>query len=149
MILQKELEEIEGLIEKGDVVSEKISKSGTYWHTDHLLKVIIYTVIALKKSNPEEYKFTFSPARLGCFLFNFFPRGVGRAPRRVTAEEEITQETLRDQYEQVEELLSEWDGLHKNCHFKHPYFKTVNVKMSKKFLHIHTNHHLKIIREIL
>ena len=40
------------------------------------------------------------------------------------------------------------ETLNANSYFKHPYFGDLNLKKTLWFLNLHTNHHLKIIKDI-
>ncbi|MEO0902674.1 MAG: hypothetical protein AAFY00_11940, partial [Bacteroidota bacterium] len=41
------------------------------------------------------------------------------------------------------------EGLSEDAHFEHPNFDVINKGQTKRFLKIHTGHHLKIIKDIL
>jgi hypothetical protein len=46
-------------------------------------------------------------------------------------------------------MLLELEHLDAKSNFMHPYFGQLNLKQTKKFLALHTKHHLKIIDDIL
>jgi hypothetical protein len=49
----------------------------------------------------------------------------------------------------VTKNLESFNDLEKNSFFIHPLFKQLNKKQTIKFLKLHTNHHFKIIKDIL
>jgi hypothetical protein len=149
MFLKKELAEIKGIVEQGDVIAPKVSAKGTYWHADHTLKVISSIFLALEKSDPAAYKWAFNLSRLYIYILGSIPRGVGRAPRSVQPQDDISQEDLLQELSKAEALMVRLESLHPNSFFKHPYFGNLNLKNTRWFLKIHTRHHLKIIRDIL
>ena len=44
--------------------------------------------------------------------------------------------------------LVDLETLNANSYFTHPYFGDLNLKKTIWFLNLHTNHHLKIIKDI-
>lgn len=149
MLINKELAEIEYFIEKFDKQNHKVSTKGIDWHLDHSLKVIIGVCGQLKKSDPSNYQRKFNIIRLFVYTFNFFPRGKGKAPKVVLPPENILKQDLIKQLDLTRiELVSIMD-LHAKSYFKHPYFGFLNLKRTKKFLKLHTLHHLKICRDIV
>jgi hypothetical protein len=56
-----------------------------------------------------------------------------------------TQESLKNTYQAITYLKD----CEENQYFMHPFFGQLNKKQTIKFLAIHTEHHLKIIRDIL
>lgn len=149
MILKKELDKISTLIGQPDRKSDDVSKKGVYWHLDHSLKVINGICGVLKNSNPEDYKWKWNTTRIYFLTIQKFPRGKAKAPKAVTADMEITQKDLKDQFAKTKNLLAEIEKLPAKSNFKHPYFDYLNLKQTKKFLKIHTVHHLKIIDDIV
>ncbi len=149
MFLEKELTEISQLIEKASAKKESVSTKGIDWHLDHSLKVIISVPKALKKSDPANYTSNFNFWRFVIFALNWIPRGKGKAPKRVRSYDEIMPENLTSQFAEAKEQLASIEGLHSNSNFKHPYFGILNLRQTKKFLRLHTEHHLKICRDIL
>ncbi len=148
MFLKNEFDLIRSVVEEGDRFEWKVSAKGTYWHADHLLKVISSIYSALDNSDPEAYKWAFNLSRLYIYILGFIPRGIGRAPRAVRTDGEISQDDLLQQLDEAEKLIIKLDELPGNSFFKHPYFGNLNVKNTRWFLRIHTRHHLKIIRDI-
>ena len=149
MFLSNKLSEIESLIEKSDIENLKVSKKGIDWHLDHSLKVLIGIPKALHQSDPKAYKSNFNLMRLMVYTFNWIPRGKGKAPKHVRSYDPITKEQLYAQINLAKESLSILDTLDKNSHFAHPYFGILNLKNAKKMMSLHTEHHLKICRDIL
>ena len=143
------LKDLENKISQLDAFNEKISKSNVAWHVDHSLKVIIAISEALKKSNPSDYQWKFNFNRQLVYTLGFIPRGKGKAPKAVQSYDEITKETLEQQLKVASIALEEIQQLDRNSHFQHPYFGSLNLKPTLKFLNIHTQHHLKIIEDIL
>lgn len=147
--LASQLSEIEKSIDHCEKVNLDISKKGVDWHSDHMLKVINGTYRVLNKSNPDDYKWHFNFIRFLVFLIRYFPRGKGRAPKVVTSEGVVAKERLIEQLGNAKNTLIDLESLPKKSNFKHPYFGLLDLNMSLNFLVIHTEHHLKIVRDIL
>lgn len=143
------INELEAAVANKDVKNISISKSSINWHIDHVLIVINGIVSQLKKSNPTEFKSEFNLKRWIVFTTNFIPRGKANAPKIVHPASEATTAQLIEKIDWARKNISEIDALHQNSYYRHPYFKDLNVKHIKKFLTVHTLHHLKIIRAIV
>lgn len=148
-MLNKELSLIAEYLKYYKNVNLKVSKSSVGWHLDHILKVINKVNEIIKKSKPTEFKKEFSGLRLFTFTLGFFPRGKAQSPKRVLPPEIIIKEDIESQLATAQEHLKNFDNLESNQFFSHPFFKDLNKKQTQKFLRLHTNHHLKIIEDIL
>ncbi|MEM9078934.1 MAG: DUF1569 domain-containing protein [Bacteroidota bacterium] len=140
---------LESYIVQRDAYNPKVSKADVAWHLDHSLKTINRICNTLEKSNPKEFKSNFNFARIFIFAWGDFPRGVAKAPRAVRPPEEIVTEDLYSQLEEVKANLKMIEDLSEDAHFEHPNFDVINKGQTKRFLKIHTGHHLKIIKDIL
>ena len=149
MLLKTEIENIEQALYHFNKKNTFVSKSGVDWHLDHVLKVINGISDVLIKSNPEDYKWSFSFIKKLVFLRGKFPRGKAKAPKEVVATSTIKKDEIVKQIEYAKQQLKIVEGLPKKSHFKHPIFGTLNLRDTQKFLKIHTNHHLKIVDEII
>ena len=148
-MLNKELELIKSYLKYLDVGNQEISKGSVGWHLDHSLKVINNVSVALIKSDVRDYNSKFNLLRLITFTIGFFPRGKAKSPKRVLPPEEISIEDVKNQLDLATKNLELITALKDHQHFIHPLFKQLNKKQTIKFLRLHTNHHLKIIRDIL
>jgi hypothetical protein len=119
------------------------------WHLDHSLKVINSVCKALNCSKSENYKPTFSFVKSFVFLTGTIPRGKAKAPKHVVSTTDILIESLEEQLNFAKSNLIEIKKLPSKSHFLHPIFGMLPLKKSLRFLAIHTNHHLKIVEEIL
>ena len=79
---------------------------------------------------------------------NKIPRGKGKAPKVVQPIEPATVALLISKLEIAKNNLNELESLNTNSYFTHPYFGNLNLKKALWFLKLHTNHHLKIIKDI-
>jgi hypothetical protein len=129
--------------------SISISNSSVGWHIEHSLKVIIQVAQALEKSNPDTYKWQFNTNKFLIFIINRIPRGKAKAPKVVVPEGDVTTEALTQSFEKVRIATTKFEKLKPNNYFKHPYLGNLNLKSTTKFLSIHTNHHFKIINDII
>ena len=148
-MLDKEFSLIKEYLEHQEKENLKISKANIGWHLDHSLKVINGVYLTLKNSNSADYKKEFSGLRLFAFTFGFFPRGKAKSPKRVLPPEIILKEDIRNQLDLAIKNLETIDSFDDNQFFTHPLFKHLNKKQTIKFLGLHTNHHLKIVKDIL
>jgi len=143
------LDNLEAQVENYQTSNLKISKSNIGWHIDHSLKVVNNVISALQESNPELYKNNFSFLGKVFFTLGFFPRGKAKAPKQVKPPEIILKEDIILQMQLAKTNIKTITDLDKNAFFKHPLFGDVNIKRIPRFLVLHTNHHLKIIEDIL
>ena len=142
--------ELESKITYNETVNLEVSTGSVGWHIEHSLKTIDQIVTACKASNPDEYKWKFNFKRfLIVAILNKIPRGKVKAPKSVQPEGTISQETLELTLKNLKHNLSNWDQLEKNAYFQHPFLDELNKKATEKFLVLHTNHHFKIINDIL
>jgi hypothetical protein len=125
-----------------------ISQSSIGWHIDHSLMVINGIIDQLKKSSPEQYKWRLNWNRIFIQSVNKIPRGKAKAPKVVQPIEPATADLLISKLEIAKKSLVDLETLNVNSYFTHPYFGDLNLKNTLWFLNLHTNHHLKIIKDI-
>ncbi len=140
--------DIESKIEHATLINERVSKSNVGWHLDHSLKVINSVITVLQKSEAN-YKWDFNLKRTYFFIRKAIPRGKAKAPNAVQSYEEITNKDIERQLKTARFLIRELETMDKKTNFIHPFIGKLNLKQAILFLEIHTDHHLKIIDDIL
>ena len=143
------LAQLESKIDAFETTNTAVSTSTIGWQIDHSLKVIIGIINQLKVSELKKLPLRFNFAKTVIFFTKTIPRGKGKAPKSVQSNDEIEKVDLVDQIELAQKLIIELEELDNKCNFKHPYFGLLNKIETIKFLKIHTNHHLKIVNDIL
>ena len=103
----------------------------------------------MAQSEPKLYKYKFNISRFFVFLSKTIPRGKAKAPKVVIPVEEITIETLQESLKNTYQAIAYLKDCQEHQYFMHPFFGQLNKKQTIKLLAIHTQHHLKIIRDIL
>lgn len=147
--LQKLLQQIESYIPHQEKTNPAISQATVGWQLDHCLLVINGVIAQLKNSNPDNYKWKFKWIRFYFQITNKIPRGKVRAPKTVNPLEVASMENLKAKLEQAKKNIAEMQNLPFNSYFTHPFFGDLNLKSSLWFLKLHTNHHLKIVIDII
>jgi hypothetical protein len=142
------LAELSTYIPQSDRQNLAISNANIGWQIDHSLRVMNQVITALLSSNPAEYKPKFNWRKSFIFFTKKIPRGKVRAPKGILPTEEITESSLISSVELAHKNI----GLLENCaphrFFVHPFFGQVNVRETFVFIEVHTEHHLKIIRDM-
>ena len=144
-----QLGEMEKNIPNMAILEPAVSQASVGWHLAHGLKVILSVLHGLEVSDPDLYLKTFSWKKELVYLTGKIPRGKARAPKKVIPEDNISEEKLQEQIATARKKISEIKELPKYAFFEHPYFGHIKRDETEKFLVIHTEHHLKIIRDIL
>ncbi len=147
--LDAQFSEIVDYIPQRGHKNQKISKGDVAWHIDHSLKAINRICESLERSDPNKFSSSFSLSRIFVFTSGIIPRGVAQSPKSIRPPKDINTDSLYLQLEEARKNLKKIESLDANAHFRHPYFKLINKEQTKRFLKIHTEHHLKIIRDIL
>jgi len=143
------VKELESYIDLKDVRKDSVSKSDVAWQIDHSLKVINLVSKSIISSDPNKYASKFNKWRFILFNLNYIPRGRARAPKIVVSPNEISKELIANQIQIAFENIEQLKMTQENAYFKHFVFGVLNKKRTIRFLKLHTNHHLKIIRDIL
>ena len=146
--LHKQLDELESYIPQLDVRNEAISASSVGWQIEHDLLVISSVIEGVKRSDPASYKWRFKPLKYVILWRGVIPRGKVGAPKVVTPGE-ITPESLQAHVALCRQRLAELEQVGNHHYFTHPFFGDLKKKEALRFLYVHTEHHLKIIREML
>jgi hypothetical protein len=143
------IKELESDVSSKEKRNDKISKSDIAWQIDHSLKVFNLVSDTLLKSDPELYSSKLNKWRLLLFTIGYFPRGKVKAPKYVQPPELILKEDLASQIQLAFQNIEKIKYANDHAHFKHFIFGVLNKSRTIRFLQLHTNHHLKIIRDIL
>jgi hypothetical protein len=148
----KELEllinQLENYTKNFGVVNSSISEASVEWHIDHSLRVINSVITTLQKSDAK-YSWNFNIKRIYFLLRKSIPRGKARAPKAVQSFDEITSKDIEQQIKTARFLIQELEKMDKKNNFVHPYIGKLNLKQAITFLEVHTNHHIKIIQDII
>ena len=147
--LKDVINKLEALASKLDMANESVSKVPVAWHIEHSLLTIEMIIYQLKRSDPSAFKSKFSFPKFFVFTFGKIPRGKAQSPRPVQPKGNITLESLKTHCILAIDKVNELAGMKSNSHFEHPIFGKLNLKSTKRFLEIHTNHHLAIINDII
>lgn len=126
-----------------------VSQATVGWHIEHSLLALIKSVSALEHSNPADYKKRFSLRWLFVSAIGRFPRGRAKAPASVRPEGEITAEKLQPVFAKSREKSKVLTTLAKDKFLLHPVFGPLKYEQARKVISLHTDHHLRIIRDIL
>ena len=126
-----------------------ISEVTVGWHIEHSLLVIKQITATVAQSEPKLYKSKFNLSRFVVFLTKTIPRGKAKAPKVVIPSDHITVESLQESLKNTYQAITYLKECEEHQYFMHPFFGQLNKKQTIKFLAIHTEHHLKIIRDIL
>ena len=142
------VDELASYIPQLESRNESVSSSNVGWQIEHSLLVISSVIEGVKKSDPSSYKWSFKPWKYLIFWTGKIPRGKSKAPKFVIPDA-FTTESLQGHIESCRAKIGELDALSAGHYFRHPYFGDTKKKDVIPFLVLHTEHHVKIIRDIL
>lgn len=148
-VLKNLLIQIEKNIPFKDQKNTQISKSDIGWQLDHALKVFNAVSEWTIKSDLKDYKWHFNFWRTLLFPIGYIPRGKAKAPKYVLPPKTINTKDLQTQLHIAATHIETLKTLPEKAYFKHFVFGKLSKKQTLRFLQIHTNHHLKIVRDIL
>lgn len=142
------VDELQSAIANKDSSSASISSVNIGWQIEHSLLVLNSVSDALKSSEPKEFKKKFNLLKSVLFTVKRFPRGKAQSPKSVRPTSELPTEELEKLAEIARTNVANLSSLEPGQFFKHPIFGNLRLKDSIRFLELHTNHHLRIIRLI-
>lgn len=140
---------IEDALQHVDKVNLSVSNRGVDWHLEHSLKIIASICNTLVASDPKNYKPKFSLVKYYILWTGKIPRGKARSPKPFNNKEEINRAALAELFTEAKKALENIEGLPEHSHFPHPLFGDLKLSEAKKFIVIHTDHHLKIMEDII
>ncbi|MTI20229.1 hypothetical protein E1176_04280 [Fulvivirga sp. RKSG066] len=132
-----------------DACNPEVSSASVAWHIDHSLRVINKICNDLQTSDPQSYKFEENPARQWVLKNKIIKRGIAQAPEAVTFDGKVTSKILLEQLEEAKKNLILFETLPTHAFFSHHAMGMFTRDEAKKFLKIHTQHHLSIIEDII
>lgn len=148
-ILNEHLIKIEKYLPHYESTHTNVSQATVGWQLDHALKVLNSVLAILAKTDPKKYKNSFNFKRSVIFATGKFPRGKAKSPKQVLPPEIIKLEDLLAQLSEARKNVKTIISIDKHTFFIHHIFGTLNKNQTLRFLDIHTNHHLKIVDDIL
>ena len=128
---------------------ESVSQVTVGWHLEHSLLALIKMISAVEKSNPSDYKAKFNFKRSIVLVLGKIPRGKAQAPDSVKPAEEISLDNVNALIEKAKQKVALFEKLSPGNFFIHPVFGDLQVKKARRIIAIHTNHHIKIINDII
>tara|TARA_Y100000385_G_scaffold284987_1_gene344032 strand:- start:266 stop:703 length:438 start_codon:yes stop_codon:yes gene_type:complete len=140
---------LKSLIPHADKINPAISAREVGWHLEHSLKIICSICKTLVNSRPENYASSFNVVKYYILWSKRIPRGKVRSPKHFNNKQAINIPGLHKLLKDAVSALADLENLHPKQHFRHPLFGDLNLSQGKKFILIHTNHHLDIADEIL
>ena len=143
------LDKFEAQITNYSKFNQTISEGNVGWHIVHSCLVISSVCTVVCKSDPTAYIKRFSFKAFIVLLLNSFPRGKAKAPSFTMPSQELSLASILQSIQASRNSIEALTKADKNQYFTHPIFGDLNTGQTFKFLGVHTNHHLKIIKDIL
>jgi len=142
------LNSLESYIDRYVKINTEISHQNIGWHIAHSCKVINTITKTLIGSNPANAKPRFNVNYYKVILTNYIPRGKANAPSFMIPSDSITKEEITTEIEQAKNSITSLLKASRGQYFTHPIFGDLNRNKTLSLLAVHTNHHLKIIKDI-
>ena len=143
------LNNLEAQIDNYSSLNKAISEGNVGWHIVHSCLVINSVCGAVVKSDASKFIKKFSVKAFLVLLLNSFPRGKAKAPSFTMPSEELSPTSILKSIQAARASIEALSKADKNQYFTHPIFGDLNTGQTFKFLGVHTNHHLKIIKDIV
>lgn len=143
-----QIREMQDMAEHWDCTNTAVSAESVGWHLLHNLQVINGVVAGLAASDPSAYAPKYSFVKWLILLTKKIPRGKARAPK-ITVPASISKAEINEALDRASLSILNLLNQVPNQYFTHPMFGDLNTKLAARFLWIHTEHHLKIARDIL
>lgn len=147
--IENQLQKIESLLSKIDVTNDSVSKASVGWHLEHLLLILNSSLKGLTLTDPKDYKPHSSLKKFVFLNFGLIPRGKIRAPKQFFPLEIPTQDSILKLINLAKERLEAIKNLPEKSFITHPFLGDFDRKTTLRFLWLHSNHHLKIVDDIL
>lgn len=141
--------ELESKLPLLDQKNESISQATVGWHVEHSLLALIKMISAVEHSNPADYKWKFNIKRTIVLTMGKIPRGRARVPESVKPAAEMSLANITALIEKAKQKTELFEKLPGNNFFTHPVFGDVRLRQARRVIAIHTDHHIKIINDIL
>lgn len=149
MHLMRILAQLSVALRYKDEINTEVSEVTVAWHIDHSLKVINAVFNSLKNSNPEVYRPEDNPVKSYVLGNKHIKRGVAKAPMHVLPNQTIKPSEILSELEDAKKAVIQLETLPKKSFFQHHSLGIMKTSEAKKFLKIHTLHHLSIVNDIL
>lgn len=146
--LRNLVDELASYIPQSELRNDQVSASNVGWQIEHSLLVISSVIEGVKRSDPSKYKWSFRPFKYLIFWRGKIPRGKSKAPKFVVPDT-FTAESLQNHIDSCRAKITEFESVGAGHYFSHPYFGDTKKKDVIPFLELHTEHHVKIIKDIL
>lgn len=148
--MSEHFSKIEDYLENRDAKNTNVSQVDVAWHLDHVLKAIIAMHTSMESSDPTKFDGgKFSLPKEFIFLMGDFPRGVAQAPDHLRPPADIKTDDILNQLEEARERMSRLKELDPDQYWKNDAFGQMPRNEAVRFIEIHTDHHFKIIEDIL
>jgi hypothetical protein len=147
--IERLLVEIERYLPHHAELNPAVSEASIGWHLEHSILAINGIVSALLKSDPKEFQRKWNTARVYVFAMGKIPRGRGRAPESVKPKEAFDAERTESLMKNIRGYYPRVDALAPQHFFPHPIFGHLRKQKTLKFIRLHTEHHLQIVRDIM
>jgi len=106
-------------------------------------------ISAVEHSNPGDYKRKFNLKRSLVFILDKFPRGRAKAPDSVQPAGPISRDNILALLAKAKQKAELFEQLRHDQFFTHPVFGDLQLKQARRVMTIHTQHHIKIINDII
>lgn len=147
--LEHLISQLESNVRNCELTVAHISTGSVGWHIEHSLLVLDLVMEALAKSNPGDYKAKFDIRRSALMLTQKIPRGRIKAPTAVRPTINFNEATLQQHISLTRDRLRTIERLSAGKFFTHPFLGDFKLRPAIKFLMIHTQHHFRIIQDIV
>ena len=144
--IAQQIAEMESMIPMAETQNSDISHAAVGWHLAHNILVINQVIAAVAQSDSSKYRPKNSWRKFIIFLTKHIPRGKAKAPKAVEPTPDMD---LKEALERASLAVLNLMNVEPNQFFPHPYFGDLNREKTIQFLWIHTEHHLKIARDLL
>lgn len=148
-LINSAIDQLEASLPHASIEAPKVSARAIDWHIEHSLKAAILVIDALEESDPAQFKPKFSPTKALILGMGRIPRGRAVSPDILNTKGPISLGKVPEMIEKLRNLLLGAQNKAEKSYFDHPIFGHMKRNEALKFVAIHTNHHLKIIQDIL